>query len=120
MSGRCGLKHSAAGPSTHRRRRAAAWGMDRPGSCLHLFLYVQATRAKGAESLVCVLQQILRDGDVHQSRMNVAVPKVSRQERQFVLRVDPGSIPLENAVHYHRVAQIVNAWTSLAFRRLDA
>src|SRR6266851_10516466 len=51
--------------------------------------------------------------------MDIPVPEIGRQERELVLRVDAGAIPLENAVHHHRVTQVVNAWTGLALRRLN-
>ena len=80
---------------------------------------MQAMRSECSESLVCLLQDILSDGDIDQRRMDIVVPEIGRQERKLVLRIDAGAIPLENAVHHHRVTQVVNARTGLALRRLD-
>ena len=75
--------------------------------------------ANVTEALVCLLQEILRDRDVDQRRMDIAVPEIGRQEWKLVLRIDAGAIPFENAIHDHGVTQVVNARTGLALRRLD-
>src|ERR1700674_1626262 len=51
--------------------------------------------------------------------MDIPVPKIGRQERELVLRIDAGAIPLENAVHDHRVTQVVDARTGLALQRFN-
>ena len=71
------------------------------------------------EALVCLLQEILRDRDIDQRRMDITVPKIGRQEWKLVLRIDAGPIPFQNAVHDHQVMQVVDARTDLALRRLD-
>ena len=100
-------------------------GVQQPGERVdrlhgvHPFRYMQAMCSECTEALVCLLQEILGDGDIDQRRMDIAVPEIGRQERELVLRIDAGAIPLQNAVHDHRVTQVVNARTSLALRRLD-
>lgn len=75
--------------------------------------------AQRTEALVCLLQDILSDGDIDQRRMDIAVSEIGRQEWKLVLRIDAGAIPFQNAVHDHRVTQVVDARTGLALRRFD-
>src|SRR5271154_4221813 len=104
-----GRKHYAVEPATHRRTRAAVQGADRACSCLHPSLDLQTVRSESAEPLTCLVQKILRHGDVHERRMDIAVPEIGREERQLVLRIDAGAIPFEHAVHHERVTQVMNA-----------
>ena len=76
-------------------------------------------RTERPEAFACLLQEFLGDRDVDQRRVDIAVTQIGREERQPILRIDAGAVPLENAVHDERVTQVVNARTNLAFRRLD-
>src|ERR1700680_3867694 len=51
--------------------------------------------------------------------MDIPVPKIGREERELVLRIDAGAIPLENPVHDYRVTQVVDARTGLALQRFN-
>jgi len=72
-----------------------------------------------AEPLAGFLQQILRDGDVDQRRVDVPVTQIGREEVQPVLRVDAGSIPFKDPVHDHRVPQVMHARPRPPGRRLE-
>src|ERR1700752_5226652 len=71
-------------------------------SCLHPSLDLQTVRSESAEALTCLVEKILRHGDVNERRMDIAVPQIGREERQLVLRIDAGAITFENAVHHER------------------
>ena len=72
------------------------------------------------ESFVCFLQDFLGDRDVNQRRVDIAVTQICREEWKFLLRIDTGAVPLENAVHHERMSQVVDARASLASRRLNS
>ena len=67
---------------------------------------MQAMHPERAEALAGLLQKVLRDRDVDQCRMYIAVPEIGRQERQAVLSINAGPVPFKNAVHDERVALI--------------
>jgi hypothetical protein len=47
------------------------------------------------------------------------MPEVSREERQSIVWIDARLVPLQNTVHDHRVAQIMNAWPGAPLQRLQ-
>jgi hypothetical protein len=50
-------------------------------------LDLQTVRSESAEALTCLVEKILRHGDVNERRMDIAVPQIGREERQLVLRI---------------------------------
>lgn len=96
----CARMRFAAGQAIHRRRHAEAAGKDRPSSWLRPFRYSETMRSKLSEALVRLVKKVLGHCDVHQRRMDIAVSKIRRKERQLVLRIDAGAVPFENAVHH--------------------
>ena len=81
---------------------------------------MQAVRPEDAEALPGLLQQILRDRDIDQRRMDIAVPEVGRQVRKAILRIDAGAVPVENPVHDERVTNVVNTGADLSLEWFDA
>ena len=49
---------------------------------------MQAVCSERPEAVACLLQEILRDRDVDERRMDIAMPEVGREERQLILRID--------------------------------
>jgi hypothetical protein len=41
------------------------------------------------------MQQVLRDGDVDQSGVDIPMTEVGREERQSILRIDPQAVPFK-------------------------
>src|SRR5580700_5042390 len=104
-----GWTRCAARPAIRRRTRASGQGTDQLCSCPHLLLQIEAWCANCPEPLICVMQQVLGDGDVDQSRVDIPMTEIGREERQAILRVDARPVPFEDPVHDHRVAQVMNA-----------
>jgi hypothetical protein len=44
-------------------------------------LDLQTVRSESAEALTCLVEKILRHGDVNERRMDIAVPEIGREER---------------------------------------
>src|SRR5260370_11501875 len=120
MIGPYGPKHCAVPPATHKRTRAAVRATDRPSSWLHLSRDPQTVRSKAAEALTRLVEKLLRHRYVNERRMDIPVAQIGCKERQPFLRIDAGAIPREDAVHDHRVSQVMNARPGLASRRLKA
>ena len=59
---------------------------------------------RSSEPLVCVLKQFLRNREIDQRRVNVAVPEIGGEIRQPRLRVDPLLIPHRHSMDYEGVA----------------
>ena len=73
-----------------------------------------------SETLVGVLKQFLRNGEINQRGMNVAVTEIGGQIRQPGLRVDPLLVPLSHPMDDKGVAQIVNAGAGAAAGALQS
>src|ERR1700757_1144111 len=90
-----------------RRTHASDPGTRSPRSWPHLLPLIEAWDAHRPESLVGVMKQILCNGDVDKGGVDILMTKICREERQPVLRIDARAVPIEDAVHDHRVAQIM-------------
>src|SRR5690606_31290923 len=62
--GLCGWMRWAARPAIRRRTRASGWGSDQAYSWPRLLPQIEAWCANCPEPLICVMQQLLRHGDV--------------------------------------------------------
>src|SRR5215471_2197020 len=101
----------SAARSTIRGRTSAtasgAWG-DRFSALSRPLDDLQDFRFRGSETFVGVLKQFLRNSEIDQRGMNIAVTEICREIRQPGLRVDPLFVPLRHPMDDEGVAQIVD------------
>jgi hypothetical protein len=81
---------------------------------------IQHTATVLAKALASLLQQLRRDREVHERRIDVFVTEVGRQIRQTRLGIDASVIPGQHAVDHKGVAKIMYAWARFPLGWLEA
>ena len=74
---------------------------------------------RGSETLVGMLEQFLRNGEIHQRGMNIAVTEIGGQIWQSGLRIDSLLVPLRHPMDDKGMAEIVNRGRQCGRRRLS-
>jgi hypothetical protein len=65
------------------------------------------------------LQQILRDREIHQCRVDILVPQPGRQVMESLLRIDAFAVPRQHAVDHKGMPQIMDPRPPAALCRLE-